>query len=455
MNLRLPFGLNLSRAPQATRKERIRARFDGAGMGRSLRGYTPPLAHINTLLASGGTRLLARIRDMEVNNAHIARAARMWPAYAVGVGIMPAPRIADDGARKANDDLWWRWTDEADFDGATDFYGLQSLAAREAYVGGEAFVLREEGTFAEAPLALRVLGAEMLPFDAVGMAANGNIIRTGIEMDPRGRRVAYHFYGAHPGDVTEWGRAQLPRIRIPAEDVCHIYDPLQAGQLRGVSTVAAAVLRLHLLTRYDEAELERQRTAALFAGFVTRSVEDLDDNAIAAVFGTREDEDEGEVPALEPGAMAELEPGEDVKFSDPPQLAGAFEAFQYRSLTAIAAALDLPYHTLTNDPVKANFGSTRAVQLDFKRRVDAYQNNVMIFKLCRRVRQWFDLAAQLAGADMLDSPVIVDWVPPAWDWIDPLKDALAEEKRIENETLSKREAVERQGRPDTADLPEQ
>ena len=36
--------------------------------------------------------------------------------------------------------LWLAWTDEADAEGLTDFYGLQRRAAREVFLAGEVFV---------------------------------------------------------------------------------------------------------------------------------------------------------------------------------------------------------------------------------------------------------------------------------------------------------------------------
>ena len=432
----------------------VRARFDGAGMGRSLRGWTPAASHVNSMVAQGGARLLARVRDLEVNNAHVAQAARMWPAYSIGTGIVPSLRIEDPVQRGELDDLWWQWTDQADFDDRSDFYGLQALIDREVFIGGEAFVLREAGFFGDAPLALRVLGSEMLPLDAVGIAEGDNVIRSGIEFDGRGRRVAYHFYGTHPGDMTEFSRLNIPRVRVAAHDVIHTFEAMQAGQIRGVSKVAAAVVRLHLGSRFDEAELERQRTGALFTGFVERSVDTLPDETVASIFSATGDESYDQ-PELMPGAINDLNPGETMKFSDPPQLAGAFEAFQFRNLTAIAAAMGLPYHTLTNDPTKANFGSTRSVQLDYKRRIEMYQHAVPVQQVCRRVRQWWERSAVLAGSVKPDVFGIIDWMPPAWDWIDPLKDAKAEEQRLKNKSVSERQVQEQGGIPITADISQQ
>ena len=66
------------------------------------------------------------------------------------------------------------------------------------------------------------------------MAGNGNAIRQGIEFDRIGRRVAYHFLRRHPGDSTDPGLAG-EMVRVPASEVIHVIDPVEGGQLRGVS----------------------------------------------------------------------------------------------------------------------------------------------------------------------------------------------------------------------------
>jgi hypothetical protein len=87
-----------------------------------------------------------------------------------------APRRVRDQVRR----LWLAWTDEADADGLTDFYGLQAMVAREMFVAGECFVrLRprraEDGLLV--PLQLQMLQSEMLPFEKTEDLGDGRRIR--------------------------------------------------------------------------------------------------------------------------------------------------------------------------------------------------------------------------------------------------------------------------------------
>ncbi len=424
----------------------MRARLEGAMARRRLRGWNPPLENVNALVASGGPRLLARARELVVSNGYAANACEAFAANLVGDGIKPSSLIEDAATRERVQRLWLAWTDEADADGLTDFYGLQAMVAREMFVAGECFVRlrpRRAEDNLTVPLQLQLLQAEMLPFEKTGTAANGNRIRCGIEFDAIGRRVAYHFRRRHPGDSTDQGAVIPETVRVPAEDVLHVYRPIDAGQIRGLPHVAPAMVRLFLLDQYDDAELDRKKTAAMFAGFITKTApeEPLLGEAEAELDGTA-------IASLEPGTMQVLLPGEDVKFSSPADVGGGYEAFQYRTLLAISASLGLPYHLVTGDVRQANYSSLRAELVEFRRRVGQLQHGVLAHQLCRPIWQrWLETAALAGAIDLPDisSALPVQWIPPRFDWVDPLKDIQAQLLAIEAGLLSRRKAVEATG----------
>lgn len=436
---------DMFRRPKPGGPDAMRARLEGAMAKRRLRGWNPPLENINALVASGGPRLLARSRELVVTNGYAANACEAFAANLVGDGIKPSSLITDAALRDRVQKLWLAWTDEADADGLTDFYGLQAMVAREMFVAGECFVrLRprraEDGLLV--PLQLQLLQSEMLPFEKTGTDPNGNRIRCGIEFDLIGRRMAYHFRRRHPGDSTDQRVAVPETVRVPAEEVLHIYRPIDAGQIRGLPHVAPAMVRLFLLDQYDDAELDRKKTAAMFAGFITKTAPE------DPMMGEGEaDLDGAAIASLEPGTMQVLFPGEDVKFSSPADVGGGYEAFQYRTLLAVSASLGLPYHLVTGDVRQANYSSLRAELVEFRRRIGQLQHGVMAHQLCRPIwRRWVETAA-LSGALDAD-PVVarpVQWIPPRWDWVDPLKDIQAQVLAMEAGLTSRRKVVEATG----------
>lgn len=433
------------------------ARLAGGQSARRLRSWCPPLEHINTALRNGGEKLLRRVREMEVSNAYASRAVSAWAGYAVRDGIRPTFQTTDDATIGRLRTAWDEWVGCCDADACDALWGLQELVARETYAGGEAFVLRAEGE-SDIGLGLRVYQAEQLPLTNAGPStaplADNEIIQ-GIEFDPDGRRVAYHFYEQHPGDLARTKISMRTTRRVDAKNVIHVFPRQNAGQIRGLSRLAAGMIRLHLIDGYDDAELDRQRIAAMFAGFITKPLDDNDDGPMQGVgrdepgvdaAGDAEADDSAVIIDLAPGLLQVLDPGEEITFSNPPQIQGQYEAFQYRNLLAISAALGVPYHVLTGDVERANYSSARVAQLDFKVEVSRFQNRCMIDQFCRGVRRWFLADAAMADAIQPgDAEHAWTWNLPRWDWVDPEAEAAAAEKELDLGITSRRRVVESRG----------
>jgi lambda family phage portal protein len=423
-------------------------RFEAGLANRRLKGFQPSRAHLNTLIAAAGADITARARWLIRNNGYAANAIESWAGNVVGAGIKPSSLIGDAGLKAAVQRLWLQWTDDSDAEGLTDFYGQQRRAARELFIAGEVFFRfrprrPEDGLVV--PLQLQMIPSEMLPLSRTEVLPSGNTIRQGIDIDRIGRRVAYHFLRRHSGDVTDLGLAG-ESVRVPAAEVLHVMDPVDAGQLRGVSRFAAGIVKLFLLDQYDDAELDRKKVAAMHALFITTP-------APEAPFDGAEGDEAGErVLDVQPGQIVMLEPGEEVQTSSPADSGQTYEPFQYRTLLQVSAALGLPYAYLSNDMLKANYSNSRLALLEFRRRVEAWQHAVMVHQLCRRVwARWLDTAV-LAGAIELAGyeqrrreHQACTWLPPRFEWVDPQKDARAEVEQIEAGLKSRSQAIAERG----------
>jgi lambda family phage portal protein len=422
--------------------------FEAGQSNRRLKSFQATRAHLNTLIAAAGPDITARARYLVRNNGYAANAIESWAGNVVGAGIKPSSLIGDPKQKAAVQKLWLAWTDDSDAEGLTDFYGQQRRAAREVFIAGEVFFRfrprRPEDGLA-VPLQLQMLPSEMLPLNRNEDLPGGNVIRQGIEFDAIGRRVAYWFLRRHPGDLTDPGMAG-ELTRVPAEDIIHVIDPVDAGQLRGVSRFAPAIVKLFLLDQYDDAELDRKKVAAMYALFVTTP-------SPGEPFDIAEDNGSGDrLMDVQPGQVVMLEPGEQIQTSAPADVGGSYEAFQYRTLLQISAALGVPYAYLSNDMLKANYSNSRLALLEFRRRIEAWQHAVMVHQLCRAVWQrWMDMAVMSGGLVIPGyekSRAIAQacaWLPPKWDWVDPMKDARAEFEQIDAGLKSRTQALAERG----------
>lgn len=422
---------------------RVTTAFEGASLSRRMSPFIPNRAHLNSILSSEAPMLRARIRQLISNTAYGASASETFVSYATGTGIKPSPLLDNPGQKKAVTQAWADWTDEADADGLTDFYGLQSLAARALFDAGEVFIRfrdRRPEDGLSVPLQLQLIEADQLDIAYTTYAQNGNVIRCGIEFDAIGRRQAYWFWKAHPGDGTVINVNTMERVRVPADQVIHIYKPLRPGQIRGKPWLTAGMVTLYDLDQYTDAEMMRKKGAAMYMAAITKELKagDIEDTGLVDETMSSVDTSGAIEFGMEPGSVPVLPEGWDMKFNNPADVGPNYEAFMYRKLLELCAAMGLPYFSVTGDTSKANYSSIRSALLDLKRRVEQFQWEVLVFQMCRRVYvRWLD-AAVLAGTVRLPGYAVnavnyrrVKWITPKWDWVDPLKDAQAEKLMVD------------------------
>ena len=61
----------------------------------------------------------------------------------------------------------------------------------------------------------------------------GNKIVAGVEFNSIGRRVAYHVLKEHPEESGLFGSFGGETVRVPADRVRHLYNPLRPSAARG------------------------------------------------------------------------------------------------------------------------------------------------------------------------------------------------------------------------------
>lgn len=495
--------------------------LEGARMARRLAGFTPARSHINTLLTFTGNTLLARVRFLHRNNAYAESMVDCFAGTLIGNGFKarwvlddddeetttapaadrkvslrhnggpplnpksaptPAPaapvtppidpavaakKKANDVLRKKLQKLWTRWTNAADADGNYDFEGMLWLGAVELFLAGEFFIRKRprriddvdrNGNVLPVPLQLQFLPAEMLDLTHNVDLGGGGSVRQGIEFDAIGRRRAYHFWRAHPGDSTIMVGGGEKTV-VPADQVIHVRVVKEAGQIRGLSRMASLVVPLWALDCYEDAELERKRVAALFTVFITRGLGGASGGTIMTDAETKAANVDGKGIGnveLSPGAVIITESGEDVKTAAPADVGNNFEPFIYRAILKLAAGAGLPYSGVSGDPSKSNYANAKSMLVDLRRRFEGVQNHVLIFQLCQAlIPAWLD-AAVLGGRIDLpgytkDNPEgmaryqNVTWTPDAFEWSDPLKDAQRDQILVNMRAKARSQVVEERG----------
>jgi len=416
-------------------------RFDAAAGGRRW-DSRPTMGPWSPEVLQAAPAVRNRARYFFANNAWAASGVNALVTGLVGAGMTPASLHPQAETRKLLASVFNRWAEKADADGVTDFSGLQAAATTGLVVDGEAFfhiLPTPEG------LRLRLIPAEMVDASHTWELPNGNRVIAGIEFDNAGNRLAYWVSPVRPTDIYV---NYAPPIRVPVTEILHLFRPLGAGQVRGISWLASVLERLLELDQLEDALLVGAKVAAMHAGFL------VDQNGTATGDNPYSDgKQSGSIleSGLEPGTLKFLPPGWDVKFSSPQQAAETI-GFAQLQLRAVAAGLGLPEHLLTGDLRGANYSSLRAGLVAFRQRLEQIQYHIIIPQVMRpvweRVIAFEVLRGTLAAPDFESNAAdyfAAEWYPPAQPWVDPLKDQQAEALAVQSGFKSRRQVVAGQG----------
>lgn len=411
-----------ARVAHRKRAEMLQNAFDGASSSHrnASRRYLPGDA--NSALRSAAKRLRYNARHMERNHPLAARGISVLASNLVGGGIIPAVTGVRSAARR--DALQALMNDHCDtvmIDAAErqNLYGLQGTAVKAAIRDGESLMVRRRARAAEGlplPFQITVLEADFFDERVHGKLANGNIGIEGIEVDPRGKVVAYHLYDRHPGDMTVF--SNNTSTRYLAEDVVHLYRIDRPGQAHGVSWLAPVMVRLGDLEDTKDAYILRQKIAACFAAFVTRTAgagEPEDIGSPDSTAGNR-------LETVEPGMIEYLEQGETVTFGSPAQV-GDLPAFFQVNGRDIAVGLGMTYEALTGDLSGVNFSSGRMGWLEFHRNLNTWTEQMLRPQMCDKIGQWIIDGLRLVVA--VPDTLRINHVPPRREMIDPSKELKA------------------------------
>lgn len=402
------------------RAAHLRRTYEAAAKDRRTEGWQATTTSADAEISAAGPVLRDRMRDLVRNNPLAAQAVQVLVNNMVGYGIRARAASADPALNKRVNDLWKEWSKHCDAHGHTNFDGLLQLAVRQMIEGGEVFAVRRTGRTRGkvVPLKIELREADHLDTSRIEEATGAGRLDQGIEYDRDGSRAAYWMFPHHPGARRgAWMPSQS--VRVPAVDVAHLFER-QRVQARGVPWGTPAMRALRELGDWQDAELTRKKLEASVVGFVFGDL-DGDQRSIAPKVRDAQGED---VEQFEPGLIAYVEGGKDIKFNQPSATPGIRE-WNLVQMHIIAAGFRVPYALMTGDLSQANFSSTRAGLNEFRRMVEQMQWQVIIPMFCERIWEWFIEAAWTAGLISIDQ-VPVEWGPPRFESVNPYQDALTD-----------------------------
>lgn len=402
--------------------------------------------------------LRKRSRDLNRNDAFAAGITETTTTNTVGLGIRPQAKIDPDelglspdqakALQKQAERIWARWEMHADACNKLHIYDIQHLVDRQILENGEVFIMPQMVTDLGRPyqLALDVIEGDRIdtPWGDYGRKED---VRQGVALGVRGQPVGYYVKRTHPGDYTYGPKADWVNdfVYVPArnelgrKNIFHLFVQQRAGQSRGVPFFAPALTYFHDLSEYVEAEVVAARIAACFSLFVKTD----EDAATVASADTEDSDSDGRlIKEIYPAMVKYLQNGQSIETANPGRPNAQFDPFVNRILKMICGALNLPYNLVAKDFQGINYSSARAALLEARKYFRRRQQFLTMY-LCQPVYEMLLEEAWLKGE--FDAPNFYEnrfeytralWITSGWDYIDPLKEAAAAEKNIQNGTSS-------------------
>jgi len=390
----------------------------------------------------------AQARDLYRFNPYGHGLVNSTVAFVVGCGIRPQARVMRprkfDGNVTFNDTAdseWERWAYEE------KFYEKERMVLREKIVAGECLIRKTAPKGRRIPLGLEVIKSERIA-DLDSEPKDGNRIIQGVEVNSAGTPVAYHILPFDPSDNSVvFG---INPERVPADQILHIFDQLEPGQVRGLTRFLPCAGTAGNLAQYQDFILTKERLAGAFGMMVTQNQIGISETKVLT--GESDTDDEGnQLAQLEGGMFWHGRPGESLTGVQSGVQPAQVDLLTTIFLRQFAVGFGGSYELISRDLSKVTYLSARQGENHDRRHWEPEQQN-LIRDFCEPLWREFIRMGALAGVipvpegGNLEAYSAVEWVTDGWDWIDPSKDVAGDIEALKAGLMSPQEATAKHGR---------
>lgn len=423
--------------------------FAAGAVGRLTASLASYSNSINADLDTSLPIIRARARHLAANNEYGRRFLSLVASNVVGrnnpqlqvratfAAQKGQPPTLDKAANDAIEIHYARWGKGADITGRHKNLSLfYRMVVKAVARDGEALIRKVRDRSLPYGLGLQALEADRLDECLNGTLSTGNTIRQGVEIDSRGRAVAYYVKTAHPGENYASSRAGTERI--PADEMIHLFLSERAEQVRGVTWFHAVIIRASTIHKFEDAAVIAAQIGASKVAVLQQRSDVATDGASAALgmadgtsTGTA-----GGIPQVhvEAGELMMAPDGYEIASWNPEYPHANFESFLTACLRGLAAGLDVAAHNLTGNMTDVNYSSARIAELAEREAwmclqdwfnsgiaLPVYQEWLSIALL--RGDIVFEASGKSLPAERLDKFLNASrFMGRRWAWVDPAKE---------------------------------
>ena len=412
--------------PKANR--RVNTRMFAAAQRNRLVDWPLTYQRINGDLFAEYATIVLRARDLAVNNENVIGILRNLQRNVIGVTGFTLQSKTDNIELRTKLEAYWREYCSriggfVTLDERTSARDLDILILRSLVIDGEAFIRRTFDPTSKFGWRYEVIDSLQIdPLYTIENAGNGHRIFMGVELDERGREVAY-YYRPTIDEVYFTGQ----RERLDAANIIHLYRKEFPAQIRGISMLAGSVLNLRQLDDYRNAELVHAQIGACTMGVWEWDGKNSDDII------SEDENDVGEfVREIRPGIFPIAPRGYQAKFLQGAQPNNQFGVFVKSVMRSIANSIGISYNKASGDYESVNYSSLREAALEDRETYCELQKFL--------VENWKTIQYK----DFTNALVILGRIPATdisdvskhqffgrrFAWVDPQKEIAAKEKEI-------------------------
>lgn len=447
------------RPTKAKKPQRLLKRnYAGAGNNRLLSDFFDSNRSADSELRPVIRTLRNRSREMCRNNEYAKRYLNLMKTNVIGSNgfTLQVKATGGDGnldmlGNQAVESAFAMWGKYGNctVDGKLSWVDAQKMAIECLVRDGEVFIHKHRSKDYRDSYAIQFIEPDEIDEEKNGRLANGNEIRMGVELNVNKRPVAYYKLLYHPGDYDYATKTSAPKhIRIPAENMIHVFMPLRAGQTRGEPWLTPVMPAMKQLGGFREAAVINARIGASKMGFFTSPAGD----------GFNADDMDGHAPILdvEPGTMHQLPQGVSFESWDPQFPNNEFDSFHKSVLKGIASGLGVSYTALSNDLEATSYSSIRQGALeerDYYRDIQQFLNDHFVYRV---YEGWLESALEMRVFNIGENQYerflsASQFKGRAWSWVDPVKEMNAAIMGMKNGVLSIQDVAAQYGK-DVEDL---
>lgn len=400
--------------------------------------------------------LRAKSRNLYMNNELAGAALRKMRTKIVGTGLLPKPTInyniigiSKEKAQEIEKIIKtkfnaWASSANADYNRMHDFFTLQALIQLSWVMNGDAFVIpkRKKRAGVDIDLCLQLIEADRV---LNPHAVSNNLVKAGVEFSEKGDLLKYYIADKHPGDCYTKVTGYPVFNSLGRRNILHIFEPERIGQRRGVPLIAGIIAPIKKLGRFKGAELEAAAINASL-GFIVETKDP--EGFINKSFGGESDEEKKERTEkieLENGLGIIAKEGETIKEFTTTRPNKSYKDFVDAIYEEVGAQLEIPHEVLMSS-FKSSYSAAKAALEEAHQRFLACRK-LLERTFCQPVYEEFIL--ELIKNGDIDCPNFFEssavryaftrciWVGSGKSSLDPLKEANANQKSLENYTTTR------------------